>query len=113
MIDRAIKGEDIEVWGDASRVKDMVYVKDLCQMLYKAVFAEREKGFYNVGTGVGVSLEDQIKGIIDVFCDGRKSKMVYRPDKPDAPQYIMDIEPAKEELGYSPLFADYAVMLKD
>ena len=64
LIDKAIKGEPIEVWGDASRVKDMVYVKDFCQMLYKALFVERDSGYYNVGTGKGTSLLDQIKGMI-------------------------------------------------
>ena len=33
-------------------------------MLYKACFVDRENGYYNVGTGIGTSLLDQIKGII-------------------------------------------------
>lgn len=113
LIDRAITGEPIEVWGDSSRVKDMVYVKDFCQMLFKALFVNRECGYYNVGTGIGTSLLDQIKGIIDVFSpEGCKSNLVMCPDKPNAPQYIMDIAPAREELGYEPQY-DYISMLKD
>ena len=113
LIDRAMAGEPIEVWGDSSRVKDMVYVKDFCQMLFKALFVDRECGYYNVGTGIGTSLLDQIKGIIDVFSpEGSKSNLVMCPDKPNAPQYIMDIAPAREELGYEPQY-DYISMLKD
>ena len=113
LIDKARAGETIEVWGDSSRVKDMVYVKDFCQMLFKAVFVDRECGYYNVGTGVGTSLLDQIKGMVDVFSEeGRKSKIVMRPDKPNAPQYIMDITPAVEELGYKPQYS-YLEMLRD
>ncbi len=113
IIDRAIAGESIEVWGDASRVKDMVYVKDFCQMLYKAVFVNRDTGYYNVGTGKGTSLLDQIQGIADVFNpEGKKSELIMRPDKPNAPQYIMDISSAREELGYEPEY-DYISMLKD
>lgn len=113
LIDRAIKGEPIEVWGDSTRVKDMVYVKDFCQMLYKALFVQREKGYYNVGTGVGTSLLEQIKGRVDVFGeDDKKSQIVLRPEKPNAPQYIMDITPAEKELGYSPKY-DYISMLED
>lgn len=67
LIDKAIKGEPIEIWGDANREKDMVYVKDFCQMLFKALFVDRSEGYYNVGTGVGTSLLDQIKGIVQVF----------------------------------------------
>ena len=105
LIDNAIAGATIEVWGDPSRRKDMIYVKDFCQMLYKALFVQREFGYYNVGTGVGVSLIDQINTIIDVFCEkDKKSKLVYLPNKPDAPQYIMDITPAVKELDYHPLY---------
>jgi len=113
MIDRAIRGESIEVWGDPSRVKDIVYVKDLCQMIYRCILSDRTAGFYNVGTGIGISLEDQIKGIIEVFCSEKKSEMLYAPGKPNAPQYIMDIEPARREIGYNPEYSNYLLMLED
>lgn len=113
LIDKAIAGEDIEIWGNPCRVKDMVYVKDFCQMLYKAIFVNRSNGYYNVGSGIGTSLQEQIEGIVDVFQkNGRKSRIVMRPDKPNAPQYVMDIEAAKKELGYEPKYS-YIAMLKD
>lgn len=113
IIDNAMEGKPVEVWGDASRKKDMVYVKDLCQMFFKACFVERDYGFYNVGTGIGTSLLEQIEGMIEVFGpEGRKSEMIMCPEKPNAPQYIMDIKEAKEELGYSPQYS-YIEMLKD
>lgn len=113
LIDKARAGEPIEVWGDASRVKDMVYVKDFCQMLYKALFVNRNCGYYNVGTGVGTSLLDQIRGMVEVFSSSdKRSQLIMRPDKPNAPQYIMDITPAREELGYIPQYS-YIDMLKD
>ncbi len=113
LIDRAKAGEPIEVWGDPSRVKDMVYVKDFCQMLFKALFVKKDCGYYNVGTGVGTSLLDQIKGMVDVFGEeGKTSQLIMRPDKPNAPQYIMDITPAVQELGYKPQYS-YLEMLRD
>lgn len=113
LIDKAMAGEPIEVWGDSSRVKDMVYVKDFCQMLYKALFVDRNSGYYNVGTGIGTSLLDQIKGMVEVFGDNnKKSEIIMRPDKPNAPQYIMDIKPAIDELGYAPQY-NYIDMLYD
>lgn len=113
LMDKAIAGEDIEVWGDPTRVKDMVYVKDFCQMLYKALFTNREFGHYNVGTGIGISLIDQINGIIKVFGEeNKKSKIIYKPEKNNAPQYIMDIKPAVDELGYKPRYS-YIEMLED
>lgn len=113
LIDKAIAGEAIEVWGDPNRRKDMVYVKDFCQMLYLALFVDKTEGYYNVGTGVGTSLIDQIRGIVEVFGSPQnKSKLIMRPDLPNAPQYIMDISSAQNELGYIPQY-DYIAMLKD
>ena len=113
LIDRAKAGEPIEVWGNPKREKDMVYVKDFCQMLYKALFVDQDCGYYNVGTGIGTSLLDQIKGMIEVFGEeGKKSPIIMCPEKPNAPQYIMDVTPAVEELGYKPQY-DYLAMLRD
>lgn len=112
LVEQATKGEDIHVWGDPNRRKDMVYVKDLCQMFYKACFVDRDYGFYNVGTGVGVSLLDQIKGIAEVFGEGNRSKILFAPEMRNAPQYIMCIDEAKKELGYEPRY-QYVEMLED
>lgn len=112
LIDQATAGKTIEVWGNPSRQKDMTYVKDVCQIFYKACFTDREFGFYNVGTGIGVTLLDQIKGIVEVFCEDKVSEIQLRPDKQNAPQYIMDISEAREELGYEPQYS-YIEMLKD
>lgn len=114
MIDLAKKGEPIELWGDPNYSKDMVHVYDCAQMICKAVEAKREQGFYNVGTGKPVTLKEQIQTIIDVFSpEGKRSNIVYRPDKKAGGGFIMDVSNAIDELGYAPkydcrrLFEDY------
>lgn len=110
MIRRAINGEPIELWGDPKRTRDMVYIKDFCQLAALCVFADNDGGVYNVGTGVGTTMEDQVKGIIDVFSpDDHRSEIVYCPEKADAMQYIMNIDNARSELGYDPkyMYLDY------
>jgi len=112
LIDQAIAGEDIHVWGDPNRAKDMVYVKDLCQEFYKACFVDKLFGLYNIGTGVGTTLLNQIKGFIEVFGGKKKSRILFSPEKPNAPQYIMNIDEAKRDLGYEPKY-NFIEMLKD
>ena len=105
MIERAMAGEPIELWGDPHYAKDMVYVDDCAQMLCKAVEAERDTGVYNVGTGVPVTLEEQIQTIIDVFSPKtHPSEIVYRPDKTAGGGFLMDVTNAKRELGYEPQY---------
>lgn len=105
MIDLAIKGEPIELWGDPNYSKDMVHVYDCAQMICKAVLVDRDYGFYNVGTGIPVTLQQQIEAIINVFSPkANPSRIIYCPDKPCGGGFLMDVTNAKEELGYEPVY---------
>ena len=112
IIEKAKKGEDIEVWGDPTRSKEMVYVKDVAQLIAQCIEDKEHGGIYNVGSPHQVTLEEQIDGIIEVFTEGKKSKKIYRPDKPDALFNHLDISKTKEELNYSPKY-NYLDWLKD
>lgn len=120
MIDQAMKSEPIELWGDPNYAKDMVHVYDCAQMICKAVEVKNiEHSWYNVGTGIPVTLEEQIRTIIDVFSPkDNPSTIVYRPEKKAGGGFLMDISNAKEELGYEPkydvraLFEDYKEEMK-
>ncbi len=113
LIEKAQKGETIEIWGDRKYAKDLIHVYDCSQMFCKAVLVDKETGFYNVGTGISVTLEDQIKTIAEVFGGDKKSDFVYCPEKPIGKSFRMDVQNAIEELGYKPeydcrkLFEDF------
>lgn len=101
LIDRAEKSLDIEVWGDASRSKEMVYIKDFTQVVGKCFESNSKGGMYNVG-GEAVSLEEQISGIINVFSKKDiPSRKVYKPEMPDPLLAKFDISKTQEELGYT------------
>lgn len=104
LMDRAAAGEPLEIWGDPTRAKDVVNVKDFCQLLRKAALVEGvDGGTFNVGTGVGTTTEEWVRGIAEVFNpEGSRSEISYRPDMPDGPSYVMDISNARELLGYEP-----------
>ena len=112
IMNRARAGEPIEVWGNPSRNKEMVYIKDLTKLVEQAIESDLEGGIYNVGGQTQVSLEEQIDGIIEVFAKDKKSEKIYRPDKPDALFNCLDITKTKEQLGYNPQYS-YIDWLKD
>jgi len=100
-IKKALNGEPIEIWGNPQIAKDIVYVKDFIQLVEKAILSNTAQGIYNVGTGIATTLEDQIKGVIEIFCNqNKKSEIIYRPDKPSQISYLYDVSKAKKELGY-------------
>lgn len=105
MIDKALNSETLEIWGDPNYAKDMVHVNDFSQMLCKAVLVNKTDGFYNVGTGIPISLEEQIRTIIEVFSPkANPSEVIYRPDLVAGGGFLMDISNAIEELGYKPVY---------
>lgn len=113
MIDRAVAGMDLEMWGNPDAFKDVVYVKDFCQMLFKALFADVDGGTYNVGTGIKTTLRQQIEGILQVFApEGSNPIIVEHPEKPTFTSFVMDIENARRDLGYEPAY-DYLSYLRD
>jgi UDP-glucose 4-epimerase len=112
-IDKAIKGNTIDLWGDPNRMKEIVYVKDFVGIVQKCVESNLDGGFYNVGGDIGITLEEQITGIIDVFSDpGNRSKINYLLDMPKASQFKFDISKTKTELNYTPNYS-YIQSLRD
>lgn len=113
LMDRASKSLPIEIWGDCKKKKEMVYIKDLTQLVVNCVNSDIPGGIYNVGNGWQVSLEEQIKGIVEVFSPkDNPSKITYCPEKPDPRENAFDISKTVKELNYSPQYS-YIEQLED
>lgn len=113
LINQASKGEDLEIWGDPSKKKEIFYVKDMAKAVLLATGSNKEGGIYNVGKGVGVTLEEQVLGIAEVFSPPEApSKIVYRPEMPNGRQFVHSISKISNELGFAPDY-DYVAMLED
>ena len=106
LMDKAMKSEPIEIWGNPNRRKEIVYIKDFTQCVRKTIESAVDGGIYNVGGKETVSLEEQIRGIVEVFSPKDKpSSISYRPDMPDALEAHFDISKTKRELGYEPQYS--------
>jgi len=113
IIEQAKKGEDIELWGNPDCKRDVFYVKDCTQIIEKMISADGESGIYNVGNYMPVTRMEQIQGIIDVFGDKEHpSNIIINRDKPDSPNFCLDISKTINQLGFVPKY-DYLSFLKD
>lgn len=103
---RAINSEPLEIWGNPDEKKDMVHVYDFSQMLCKAVLADRDHGFYNIGTGNPVSQIEQCQAIIDVFSPKENPSIINFIESKNAGvgYFKMDISNAVAELDYHPVY---------
>lgn len=113
-IERAQKGEDIEIWGDPSISRDIVYVKDVARAFVLALRSDKTYGLYNMTSGTEVTLEQQVQAVIDVFGKGRGSQIVYCPEKKNnTPSFLFDMSKAKEDFGFVPEYLSYHAMMED
>lgn len=111
----AEKGEPIEIWGDPDKLLETCAMPDFLQIVEKCVESDGDGGIYNIGSG-GSTLDERIKGIVEVFSpEDKKSKVTYAPEKPSARQFVLDIEKTKRELGYEPMYSwlDYCRWFKE
>lgn len=111
IIDQARKGNMLQIYGDPKSKKEMVYVKDFAQLVKCCIDSDLAGGIYNVGCGHPISIEDQIRDIAEIFAREKKSEIVYAPEKPSSPQFVLNIEKARAELGYEPKFTFHDMML--
>lgn len=106
-LNRAIRGEPIEIWGDGSVTRDYIYVGDVADALIRVLDYKGDVNTFNVGAGVGMDLNTIISEIEKVL--GTSIVRVYKPARRfDVPTNILDIGLARHELGWSPRtsFAD-------
>lgn len=104
LMDNAIEGKDIEVWGDPTRLKELLYIKDFTYAIELALKTGVE-GIFNLSGYQPYSLGDQIDGIIEVFSPSEhKSAKKYYPDKPNTPQNLLDSNKARKVLGWNPKY---------
>lgn len=112
---QAMKGNDIEVWGDPHRLLETCCVKDFLQIVEKSLEANVDGGIYNIGSG-GNTLLQRVKDIIDVFSPAeKKSKIILCPEKPNSSQFVLDIRKTVAELGYIPRYTwkEYLIDFRD
>jgi UDP-glucose 4-epimerase len=84
IIQRALHGSPVEIWGDGTVVRDYLHVDDVCDALVRAAAKNASRKVFNVGSGVGRSLNEIVASVSDI------------------PTNILDCTRAKQLLGWAP-----------
>ncbi len=102
IIQAALDGRSVEIWGDGTVVRDFLYAADTADALVRAASYGGAFKIFNVGSGVGRSLIDTLDAIGKVL-DIPNLKRVYKPSRPaDVPVNVLDISLIQQELNWSP-----------
>ena len=101
-LDKAIRGDELVIWGDGAVVRDYVYIEDIANALARAASYEGELKVFNVGAGKGHSINDIIN-IIERITN-QSLKLKYIPGRTfDVPTNVLDITRAKTHLKWEPV----------
>jgi len=114
LIESVAAGRPFRLAQGGDKIDDFIYIKDCAQGIYLACVAENPASrVYNIGTGVGVTLQDFARVLRGHF---PAADIEIGPGF--TPSNIYDLARARTELGYSPQFdlgrgiADYLERLK-
>jgi UDP-glucose 4-epimerase len=101
-MDNIIHDHPITIWGDGSTVRDYVYVGDVARAVALGLHYTGQLKVFNVGSGVGRSLNELIAEIETVV--GKKATVHFtKPRLIDIPANVLDISRAKTELHWEPI----------
>lgn len=100
-VDKVLKGEEIEVWGDGSVIRDYIWVEDLASAVVQLFDGNIWNQTFNIGSGVGFSVKEILKTIEDVsgfsahcrFQEGRTA---------DVSRIVLDISKLRSAVSFEP-----------
>lgn len=96
---RALTGQPIEIWGDGLVIRDYVYINDVIEALILAASHKGAGRIFNIGSGVGLSLNDIVSAISKLL--GKSASVVHRQARSvDVPVSILDTSFTTRELGW-------------
>lgn len=99
---KILTNQDIEIWGDGTIIRDYVYISDVVDALVKAGNSDVTNRIFNIGCGIGHSLNDIIDALRIEFND-REVNVRYAPGRMvDVPINVLDISRARSELFWQP-----------
>lgn len=112
-IENAIACKPIELWGDSSVGRDIIYVKDVVSAFIKAINSKVAQGLFNITSGKYLTLKEQVDTTVKVFWGGKnKPEIIELPDKPHhMDSFLYDNSKAKQELNWSPQYSFEAMLL--
>lgn len=79
-IEKAVRGEDITVFGDGGQTRDFIYVKDIAGALSFVVETPGVTGVFNAGYGGQITINDLADGLIAAA--GSSSKVLHAAERP-------------------------------
>ena len=98
LLERATKGETVKLYGEKQK-RDFIHVSDVAHAFASVLQLDHKFEVYNVGTGVGRSIEDIVNLVKEYFPDLSVERAQYNGMLYDS---VADITKLRNATGFSP-----------
>ena len=100
---RILNDNPINIFEDGAESRDFVYIDDIVEATYLAIISDRkENEVYNVGTGVGITVEEVTKQLYKSYNKPENYSISGNFRLGDIRHNIADLTKIKNNLGFSP-----------
>lgn len=101
LLEHALQGRQLEIWGDGSNVRDYVYIDDVVETTMRLIALPSDSGTYNLGSGKGHSI-NQVLEIAETICGRPINALRSPPRSVDVQSIVLDIERLSTRLNWHP-----------
>jgi len=91
----ALAGGPVTILGDGKDIRDFVYITDVVKFLHSIIEGKVAPGSYEVGTGIGTSIEELVSKVISI--SGMKMEILKQPDTIETARKLVASRPALKE----------------
>ena len=96
-----LESKPIIIYDDGNQTRDFINVKDVARANYLSCIDEHIEGYYNLGSGTSITINNLGNIMDDVF--GVKSVRIYKPKRPGEVRHCRaDIRKASSSLKFLP-----------
>jgi UDP-glucose 4-epimerase len=101
-IEKAVKGENITVYGDGEQTRDFIYVTDIVGALVFAAMHHEMHGTYNAGYGGQITINDLAQNILKTA--NTQSKLIHGPERAGDVKHSRASSDKLRAAGWKPQF---------
>jgi UDP-glucose 4-epimerase len=101
VLDRALRGEEIAIWGDGKVTRDYLFIDDLGWAIAAAARTRTARDVINIGSGRETSL-NRVCALVEEMTGRAVARSYHPPRAVDVPRSALAIDRASAELSWRP-----------